>query len=141
MMMTTPVHIPVLLNEVLEALPLPPAARILDLTLGLGGHAEALLRRCDGDSRYAGVDRDPEARALAQERLGHDPRLAVFASAHEEVFRQPDFQAWKALHAPRVSMRSSPILASRPSSSSPLPGASASGNRAPWTCGWIPTPA
>lgn len=101
MMTTTPVHIPVLLNEVLEALPLPPAARILDLTLGLGGHAEALLRRCDGDSRYAGVDRDPEARALAQERLGHDPRLAVFASAHEEVFRQPDFQAWKALHAPQ----------------------------------------
>lgn len=99
-MVATPVHIPVLLNEVLESLVLPPGARILDLTLGLGGHAEALLRRCDGDSRYMGVDRDPEARALAQARLGHDPRLAVVASAHEEVWRHPDYLAWKARHAP-----------------------------------------
>ena len=48
-MMTAPppVHVPVLLQEVLDSLPLPPAARILDLTLGLGGHAEALLARAD----------------------------------------------------------------------------------------------
>ena len=44
-MMTTPapIHVPVLLQEVLANLVLPPAARVLDLTLGLGGHAEALL--------------------------------------------------------------------------------------------------
>lgn len=100
MMVATPIHIPVLLNEVLDALPLPPTARILDLTLGLGGHAEALLRRCDGDSRYMGVDRDPEARALAQARLGHDPRLSVLASTYEDLWRNPDFQTWKAAHAP-----------------------------------------
>ena len=82
MMVATPIHIPVLLNEVLDSLVLPPGARILDLTLGLGGHAEALLRRCDGDSRYMGVDRDPEARALAQERMGQDPRFSVLASTH-----------------------------------------------------------
>lgn len=100
MMVATPVHIPVLLNEVLDTLVLPPGARILDLTLGLGGHAEALLRRCDGDSRYMGVDRDPEARALAQARLGHDPRLSVIASTYEDLWRQPEFLAWKERHAP-----------------------------------------
>jgi 16S rRNA (cytosine1402-N4)-methyltransferase len=101
MMVATPVHIPVLLNEVLDTLVLPPGARILDLTLGLGGHAEALLRRCDGDSRYMGVDRDPEARALALARLGHDSRLSVLASTYEDLWRQTEFQDWKERHAPQ----------------------------------------
>ncbi|HEY7755745.1 MAG TPA: 16S rRNA (cytosine(1402)-N(4))-methyltransferase RsmH [Actinomycetota bacterium] len=40
---------------------------VLDLTLGAGGHAEALLR--SGAERVIGVDRDPEAIRLAGERL------------------------------------------------------------------------
>ena len=100
MMVAAPIHIPVLLNEVLDTLVLPPGARILDLTLGLGGHAEALLRRCDGDSRYMGVDRDPEARALAQARLGHDPRFTVLASTYEDLWHQPEFETWCEQHAP-----------------------------------------
>jgi len=95
-----PLHVPVLLQEVLEHLPLPPAARILDLTLGLGGHAEALLSRCDADSRYLGVDRDPRARELALERLGADLRLTVHAGAYEDLWDDPAFQAWVASHAP-----------------------------------------
>jgi 16S rRNA (cytosine1402-N4)-methyltransferase len=101
MLMTTPIHIPVLLQEVLDTLPLPPAARILDLTLGLGGHAEALLAKADADSLYLGVDRDPEARAIATERLGHDRRFSLLASSHETVWDLPAFQAWKADHAPQ----------------------------------------
>lgn len=99
-MMTIPVHVPVLLQEVLEALVLPPAARILDLTLGLGGHAEALLARCDKASRYLGVDRDPEARYQARRRLGDDARLEILASAYEDLWEDPRFLAWKAEHAP-----------------------------------------
>ncbi len=99
-MTATPAHTPVLLFEVLENLVLPPAARILDLTLGLGGHAEALLARCDADSRYLGVDRDPEARALAQARLGSDARLTILASTYEEVWQDPAFESWHALQAP-----------------------------------------
>jgi 16S rRNA (cytosine1402-N4)-methyltransferase len=101
MLMAAPIHIPVLLQEVLDCLPLPPAARILDLTLGLGGHAEALLARADADSRYLGVDRDPEARALAAERLAHDRRLSILASSHETVWDLPAFQAWTAERAPQ----------------------------------------
>ncbi len=94
-----PLHVPVLLQEVLDHLPLPPASRILDLTLGLGGHAEALLARCDADSRYLGVDRDPEARALALERLGSDPRFQVLACAHEDLWGNPDFLEWMGTQA------------------------------------------
>ncbi|MFN8012529.1 MAG: 16S rRNA (cytosine(1402)-N(4))-methyltransferase RsmH [Holophagaceae bacterium] len=99
-MCATPVHVPVLLQEVLEHLPVPPAARLLDLTLGLGGHAEALLARADADSRMLGVDRDPEARAAVRERLGSDARLTILAGAYEEVWDDPAFEAWMSLQAP-----------------------------------------
>ncbi|MBL0314073.1 MAG: 16S rRNA (cytosine(1402)-N(4))-methyltransferase RsmH [Holophagaceae bacterium] len=99
-MTSTPVHTPVLLFEVLDNLVLPPAARILDLTLGMGGHAEAILARCDPDSRYLGVDRDPEARQAAKQRLGSDARLNILASSYEDVWTNHTFEAWQALQAP-----------------------------------------
>ena len=40
---------------------------VIDMTLGAGGHAEALLD--SGVRRVIGIDRDPEAIALASERL------------------------------------------------------------------------
>lgn len=98
--MTTPIHVPVLLEEVLELLPIPNGGCALDLTLGLGGHAEALLARAGSDVRYLGVDRDPEARALAFQRLGSDLRLTVLASTHEDVWEQDAFLTWMDANAP-----------------------------------------
>jgi len=100
-MTTTPIHFPVLLHEVLEALPVPPGGRVLDLTLGLGGHAEAILARCDAEVRYLGVDRDPFARDLAKARLGADARLTILAGAHEDVWEDPLFESWCHLQAPQ----------------------------------------
>ena len=69
--MTTHSHVPVLLDRVVALL--QPAldhdgAVLVDATLGLGGHSEALLTRC-GLARVIGFDRDPEALRLAGERL------------------------------------------------------------------------
>ena len=100
MTLQPPIHVPVLLQEVLDNLALPPAARILDLTLGLGGHAEALLARADAEVQYLGVDRDPEARALAIQRLGHDSRLSILDCAYEDLWEDPRFLAWRAAQAP-----------------------------------------
>ncbi|BDU72551.1 16S rRNA (cytosine(1402)-N(4))-methyltransferase RsmH [Mesoterricola silvestris] len=94
------VHIPVLLAEVLENLPVPEGGRVLDLTLGLGGHAEAILARSDAGTRYLGVDRDPAARERAKARLGSDARLTILADTHEDVWDHPAFQAWQQLQAP-----------------------------------------
>lgn len=95
------VHQPVLLQEVLENLPVPKGGRVLDLTLGLGGHAEAILARCDHEVRYLGVDHDPYARDAAKARLGHDARLSIVASTYEDVWNDPAFEAWSHLQAPQ----------------------------------------
>jgi 16S rRNA (cytosine1402-N4)-methyltransferase len=58
-------HQPVLVGPVVELL--GGRGLVLDLTLGAGGHAEALLEA--GVERVIGVDRDPDAISLATERL------------------------------------------------------------------------
>jgi 16S rRNA (cytosine1402-N4)-methyltransferase len=62
-------HEPVLCQQVVEFLRPPFASGwIVDATLGLGGHSEALLERFQG-VRVLGVDRDPAAIERARERL------------------------------------------------------------------------
>lgn len=64
-----PRHVPVLLAEVVAACE-PTAPRVVvDGTLGMGGHAEALLEAYPSIERYVGLDRDTEALAMAGERL------------------------------------------------------------------------
>jgi 16S rRNA (cytosine1402-N4)-methyltransferase len=58
-------HVPVMVEEVVRLL--GGRGLVLDLTLGAGGHAEALLE--SGVGRLIGVDRDPHAIRLATERL------------------------------------------------------------------------
>ena len=64
-------HVPVLLEQCLDLL--APAldhegAVLVDATLGMGGHSEGALRRFPS-LRVVGIDRDPEAVALAGQRL------------------------------------------------------------------------
>jgi 16S rRNA (cytosine1402-N4)-methyltransferase len=64
-------HVPVMLDRCLELLAPAlerPDAVLVDGTLGLGGHAEAFLRRFP-ELTLVGIDRDPEALRLAGERL------------------------------------------------------------------------
>jgi 16S rRNA (cytosine1402-N4)-methyltransferase len=61
-------HQPVMVEEVLMLLAPERGGLFADCTLGLGGHAEALLRRSER-ARLLGLDRDPQALALAGERL------------------------------------------------------------------------
>jgi 16S rRNA (cytosine1402-N4)-methyltransferase len=64
-------HVPVMLDRVVELLSpalTAPGSVVVDATLGLGGHAEALLRRCP-EARLIGLDRDPAALRRAAARL------------------------------------------------------------------------
>ena len=66
--MTVYDHIPVLRNEILEAFDLGRPSVVVDGTLGLGGHSEALLARYP-DMRILGLDWDQNALEDARRRL------------------------------------------------------------------------
>jgi len=62
-------HVPVLVSRVVELFQPVPAGTIIDATLGGGGHAAALLD-ARPDIRVLGIDRDRDALAAAEVRLG-----------------------------------------------------------------------
>src|SRR6266404_331330 len=62
-------HQPVLLDEVLHWLDPKPGGTYCDATVGLGGHARAILERSRPDGRLIGIDRDRDALATATEAL------------------------------------------------------------------------
>lgn len=77
-------HEPVLLEPVLEYLePNRPDGVLVDATVGLGGHAEALLER-HPDIRLVAIDRDAEALARSRERLSRFGDRVTFARGRHE---------------------------------------------------------
>ena len=62
-------HIPVLLNETIESLDIKKDGIYVDLTLGRGGHSEAILSRLSSRGRLIGVDQDETAIKESEERL------------------------------------------------------------------------
>jgi 16S rRNA (cytosine1402-N4)-methyltransferase len=61
------VHVPVLLDEVVQLLTPERGGLFVDCTVGLGGHTRALLAR--GAERVIGIDRDPAALAASRAAL------------------------------------------------------------------------
>ena len=75
-------HEPVMVSEVIELL--GGRRLVLDMTLGAGGHADALLAA--GVEHLVGVDRDPDAIADASERLArHGDRFRAVHAAFSAV--------------------------------------------------------
>jgi 16S rRNA (cytosine1402-N4)-methyltransferase len=62
-------HIPVLLEETIEALAVQPGGRYVDCTLGAGGHAAAILERSLPGGQLLGIDADSQAIKMARARL------------------------------------------------------------------------
>jgi len=63
-------HTPVLLDAVIKWLAITPADRVLDATLGWGGHAQHLIK--EGPAQFAGIDQDPVAIAHCRQVLPLD---------------------------------------------------------------------
>src|SRR5580658_6532311 len=62
-------HVPVLLNDAIRYLNVRRGGTYADATLGLAGHSSAIARLLGPEGRLIAFDRDPEAMALAKERL------------------------------------------------------------------------
>jgi 16S rRNA (cytosine1402-N4)-methyltransferase len=89
--MTNPSHVPVLLDRVV-ALVAPALERadrertvLVDATLGLGGHTEAVLERIP-QVHVVGVDRDVHALERSRQRLaGYGERVTFVHAVYDEI--------------------------------------------------------
>ena len=83
----TPAHVPVLLDRCVALLAPAlrgPQAVVVDCTLGMGGHAEALLARTP--ARLIALDRDPEALRRSGERLAaYAGRTTLVHAVYDEL--------------------------------------------------------
>jgi 16S rRNA (cytosine1402-N4)-methyltransferase len=81
-------HTPVMLDRIVELLTpalASPGAVLVDGTLGLGGHAQALLRAAPR-ARLVGLDRDREALAEAGRRLSEfSERIVLVQAVYDEL--------------------------------------------------------
>jgi len=68
-------HVPVLLDEVLEHMQVKPEGFYVDGTFGRGGHSKKILEQLGPDGRLLVIDRDLEAMRVAEELAMSDPRV------------------------------------------------------------------
>ncbi|GGO81805.1 16S rRNA (cytosine(1402)-N(4))-methyltransferase RsmH [Wenjunlia tyrosinilytica] len=83
-----PTHVPVMLRRCLDVLApalAAPGSVVVDATLGLGGHSEALLSAFPG-ARLIGIDRDPAALELSGKRLApFGERATLVHAVYDEM--------------------------------------------------------
>ena len=85
-------HTPVLLTETLECLAIEPADRVIDATVGDGGHSQAMLERLGPVGRLLGLDASPISLERARARLGDDKRLTLVHANFTELAQVADDQ-------------------------------------------------
>ncbi|MBI5669520.1 MAG: 16S rRNA (cytosine(1402)-N(4))-methyltransferase RsmH [Chloroflexi bacterium] len=87
-------HIPVLLDAVLALL--PPTARMIDGTLGAGGHSRALLEA--GAGEILGFDLDPQALALAHVTLArYGDRVHIVQASYANMAEEARKLGWDSV--------------------------------------------
>jgi 16S rRNA (cytosine1402-N4)-methyltransferase len=83
-------HVPVLLQQAIRYLNVRPGGVYVDATLGFAGHASAVARLVGAGGRLICFDRDPEAMALAKERLAEVGR-ELGEAMPELIFHDVEF--------------------------------------------------
>ena len=81
-------HKPIMLSECLEALNIKNGSTVIDCTLGLGGHSEAIFKIISPNGRLIGIDRDINAIEFATERLNKTG--SNFSAVHDVFFNIED---------------------------------------------------
>ena len=70
-------HVPVLLEEALQALRIKEDGVYVDATYGRGGHTQAILNRLGARGQLLVFDRDPQACEDARNKFGADARMKI----------------------------------------------------------------
>jgi 16S rRNA (cytosine1402-N4)-methyltransferase len=99
-------HAPVMLQACIDLLSpalSEPGSVYVDATLGMGGHASAVLAACP-QSRLIGIDRDTAALDLARERLSREGFADRIVLVHATYDAIPEVLAERGLTASAVMM-------------------------------------
>jgi 16S rRNA (cytosine1402-N4)-methyltransferase len=78
--MPLPTHKSVLLNEAVDALQVKSGKRYVDCTLGLGGHASAILEKGESGTQLLGIDADPDAIKIATDNLADYSKSTIIVN-------------------------------------------------------------
>lgn len=70
-------HVPVLLEETLQALAIKEDGIYVDATYGRGGHAQGILDRLGAHGKLLALDRDPQACDAARKRFKNEARIQI----------------------------------------------------------------
>ena len=82
--MTNDIHIPVLLNEVIEGLDLKENDQVLDGTLGFGGHSQHILNHLETGHLY-GFDQDIVAIDYCKNKFEKENKVSLFHANYSET--------------------------------------------------------
>lgn len=92
-------HTPVLYHETIKALQPQPGGLYVDGTVGAGGHAWGILEASSPDGKLLGLDLDPQALALAQERLApFGDRVILKRASYVTLRGQLAALGWEPIH-------------------------------------------
>ena len=81
--MSTQQHVPVLLDEALEAMNIRPDGTYIDCTYGRGGHGQAFLSQLSPQGKLFVLDQDLTAVTHAREKFSADKRVKIFHQSFE----------------------------------------------------------
>jgi 16S rRNA (cytosine1402-N4)-methyltransferase len=87
-------HVPVLLDEALDALDVRADGIYIDGTFGRGGHSARILDRLGANGRLLCFDKDLEAVSVAHSRFGDDPRFAIEHGSFAEIAGAVASRGW-----------------------------------------------
>ncbi|WP_448873976.1 16S rRNA (cytosine(1402)-N(4))-methyltransferase RsmH [Desulfobulbus propionicus] len=82
------IHVPVLLDEVLEWLKPVSGGIYVDGTLGLGGHTRAILERSSPDGRVIGFEWDADAVASGRDLSGYGERFTLVHASYADLVEE-----------------------------------------------------
>jgi len=110
-----PSHQPVLYHEIIHALnPFSPGLYV-DGTVGAGGHAWGILDACTPEGRLLGLDLDPQALEIANQRLSvFNPRVTLIQASYTTLLEQMHSLGWQQVNGIVLDLGVSSIQLDRP---------------------------
>jgi len=93
-----PPHQPVLYHEIIKALRPRPGEHYVDATVGAGGHAWGVLNASGPNGTLLGLDIDPQALAIAGQRLsGFQGRFTLVLASYTTLLHQLEQLGWEGV--------------------------------------------